>query len=163
MWKIEIGGGEVPAKNYLNVDIRKSEYVDIVASALYLPFKTDSVDIVLAEHLIEHLGKNEAPLFLKEVKRILKQGGTIIIRAPDFRALVEAYLERGLTGKLNNCVILNGFYGAQKHQYDYHKSGYDKERLHSLMATVGFKEIHTKRSVRNRFRSFSLESTAKKL
>ncbi len=49
------------------------------ASALYLPFTADTFDRVLLLDIVEHLYPDELTLAFKEVWRVLKPGGRIII------------------------------------------------------------------------------------
>jgi len=50
------------------------------SSAYKLPFKKQFFDVVIATEIIEHLGKPE--IMLKEIKRVLKPKGKIIITTP---------------------------------------------------------------------------------
>lgn len=54
-----------------------------VASALKLPFKDGSFDILLSIHMIEHLNPREAVLFFAECRRVLKKDGRIFIMTPN--------------------------------------------------------------------------------
>jgi ubiquinone/menaquinone biosynthesis C-methylase UbiE len=58
---------------------RKVNYVR--ASALYLPFKPESIDEVILENVIEHI--LEQRVVLDEVKRVLEEGGKVIISTPN--------------------------------------------------------------------------------
>lgn len=55
-------------------------------------FKAESVDIVYASHLFEHLTLNSAELFLKESYRVLKPGGILRIVVPDLYQICKKYL-----------------------------------------------------------------------
>ncbi len=48
-----------------------------------LPFKNDSVDFILIEHVLEHVTPLQGFRFLKEARRILKVGGVIRVIVPD--------------------------------------------------------------------------------
>lgn len=50
------------------------------ANVLNLPFEDNSFDIILSNHVIEHIENEEA--FLFELKRVLKDSGSIILTAP---------------------------------------------------------------------------------
>ena len=47
-----------------------------------LPFDDNSVDFVLCSHILEHI-RNYIPL-MKEIHRVLKPGGILHIRVPEF-------------------------------------------------------------------------------
>ncbi len=48
-----------------------------------LPFKNDSVDFILIEHVLEHVTPLQGFRFLKEARRILKVCGVIRVIVPD--------------------------------------------------------------------------------
>lgn len=57
-----------------------------------LPFETESFDVVLTNHVIEHVGDVEAQLdHLQEVRRVLKHGGTGYLAVPNRWMLVEPH------------------------------------------------------------------------
>ena len=57
-----------------------------------LPFASNSADVVYHSHLLEHLDKDMARLFLLEVKRVLKPDGVQRIVVPDFECACRAYI-----------------------------------------------------------------------
>jgi predicted SAM-dependent methyltransferase len=57
------------------------------------PHKNDSVDIVYASHLFEHLTFGSAELFLNESERCLKPGGVIRIVVPDLYKICKKYID----------------------------------------------------------------------
>ena len=65
----------VPAK-----DIRKWDWV--IGDAQYLPFRDNSLDGIIASHVIEHL--NDPLQFIEECFRVLKKEGYFEIRCPNF-------------------------------------------------------------------------------
>ncbi len=60
-----------------------------------LPLESGSVEVVYSSHMIEHLDRSEALLFLKEVKRVLRPGGFLRLAIPDIRKQVQKYIENG--------------------------------------------------------------------
>ena len=52
-----------------------------------LPFEDENFDIVLASHVIEHLANTD--IFVKEIQRILKVGGYLVIATPNLAALLH--------------------------------------------------------------------------
>jgi len=57
-----------------------------------LPFASDSIDVVYHSHLLEHLDRDIARIFLLEIKRILKSSGIQRIVVPDLEKACEAYI-----------------------------------------------------------------------
>jgi SAM-dependent methyltransferase len=64
----------------INVDIFPFKNVDVVADARALPFRDNSVDMVISEFLLEHVPSPE--LVAQEIGRIVKRGGYIYITVP---------------------------------------------------------------------------------
>ncbi|NVN92176.1 MAG: methyltransferase domain-containing protein [Desulfuromonadales bacterium] len=58
-----------------------------------IPFGDTAADVVYASHVLEHLHKNHAGSFLREIHRVLKPGGTVRIVVPDLEAAVRKYLD----------------------------------------------------------------------
>ncbi len=62
------------------------------ADAKRLPVNDSSADIIYSSHMLEHLDRVDAVIFLAEAKRVLKTGGIIRLCLPDLKILVETYL-----------------------------------------------------------------------
>lgn len=57
-----------------------------------LPYVSGSIDVVYHSHLLEHLDRDIAKLFLLEAKRVLKPGGIHRIVVPNFEILCKNYI-----------------------------------------------------------------------
>jgi predicted SAM-dependent methyltransferase len=81
--KINLGCGNDIKKGYLNVDIVPLKGVDqIVDLNKRFPWKTNSVDEIYCDHVIDHLENPTA--VLQECHRVLKKGGKLIVLVPHF-------------------------------------------------------------------------------
>jgi SAM-dependent methyltransferase len=60
-----------------------------------LPVQGQSVEVLYASHMLEHLDRDEAENFLKEAFRVLCPGGIIRIVVPDIKKQIERYYESG--------------------------------------------------------------------
>jgi predicted SAM-dependent methyltransferase len=78
--KLDIGCGKDKKSGYIGIDISPDSNADIIASALNLPFKEESVDEIHSSHLVEHFFPEEAQKFFAEVYRVLKKGGLANIK-----------------------------------------------------------------------------------
>ena len=78
--KLDIGCGKHKASGFIGVDIEKDSDADIVASALDLPFNTNSVDEIHSSHLVEHFDTNELIKFFSEINRVLKKGSSAFLK-----------------------------------------------------------------------------------
>jgi SAM-dependent methyltransferase len=123
----------------------------------------NSVAVVYASHLIEHLYRDEAVAFLCEVRRVLKPGGVCRIVAPDVQAIVSWYLahraeppdpNQASSDLLMNLLMLRRRGrppGAESMRwlvgadgFDSHKWMYDGEGLTSVMRDAGFARAQAK-------------------
>lgn len=78
---INLGSGSnIIRDDVINLDSYPYPGVKIVSDVHKLPFKDASVDVVVAESLLEHVKNPEA--VVKEIYRVLKPGGTIYITTP---------------------------------------------------------------------------------
>jgi SAM-dependent methyltransferase len=68
-------------RNVLVHDVRKP-----------LPFPDNSLSVVYASHLLEHLHFEEGQRLLKECYRVLLPGGVVRMVVPDLRVIMEDYL-----------------------------------------------------------------------
>lgn len=114
-----------------------------------IPERNETVDLIYSSHMIEHLEKTDAVLFLKEARRVLKPSGIIRIAVPNIMYHVENYLkdndadnfiERTLLTKKNPKNIIAKIkyliIGDRNHQWMY-----DGESLCKLISSVGFENL----------------------
>lgn len=90
--KINIGSGVHPAPGWVNVDrnIIEDFQVDVVASALDLPFADGCADRAYFGHVLEHLSYEEnAPKALREAWRVLRSGGELGVVGPAMDLAIE--------------------------------------------------------------------------
>jgi len=61
----------------------------LVASAGELPFPDKSFEVVIAFQILEHLPPDRVPAFLREIKRVIRKGGLLLLTTPNrtFRLL----------------------------------------------------------------------------
>ncbi len=111
-----------------------------------LPFEPGSVDVVYSSHMLEHLDRNEADSFLREVFRVLRPGGIVRIAVPDIKRHVAHYIDSGdadaFIEATRLCVTRRGslaqrlrflLVGSRHHQWMY-----DGSSLSGLLRKHGF-------------------------
>lgn len=84
--KINLGSGYKRFPDFFNVDADKNcnpDYVVDLESGR-LPFKDDSIEYVIAHHILEHIGEGFIPL-MKELYRVCENNAVIDIEVPHFR------------------------------------------------------------------------------
>jgi len=93
--KIHFGCGHNRLDGWINVDLDRSCTPDVVADLRKnLPFKSQSVDYIHSEDLVEHLSLEEGTLFFEECHRVLKESGVMRLLTPDLYRIAKRYLKR---------------------------------------------------------------------
>lgn len=137
MIKVNLGCGEFPLDGFINVDILPLKEVDLISDFNYpLPFKTNSIDLIYAGHVIEHLQIDKALEFLKEIYRVLKPGGKVFIVVPDFEKVYKSV----------NFIEANKLLFVAEGTKVYmdkgrHNSFWTERDLHRVVAEIGFREV----------------------
>jgi len=70
---------DCPAR-YLATDLRVLDNVDFASDATRLPLAKDSVDVLITLEMLEHVP--DPPAVLRELARVLKPGGTVLLSVP---------------------------------------------------------------------------------
>ncbi|MDP2598916.1 MAG: class I SAM-dependent methyltransferase [Candidatus Liptonbacteria bacterium] len=100
-------------------------------------FADGTFDVIVSFHTIEHMGGDDQALFVKELRRVLKPGGSLLIATPDgevWKLQGIAYMQEGhikeLSRKeLESVLTRNGFNVAQAYgQRVLKKSGFSAIR-----------------------------------
>lgn len=87
--------GILEASHYQFMHFARSNRIEYGDVAKGLPLSDGSVDVLYSSHMLEHLDREEASLFLKEVRRVLCSGGIIRLAVPDLHKHVQQYIESG--------------------------------------------------------------------
>lgn len=77
------------------IEFARSHRIEYGDAVRRLPLPDCSVEVLYSCHMIEHLSRAQAKLFLQEAQRILLPGGIIRLAVPDLDKLVQRYLETG--------------------------------------------------------------------
>ncbi len=153
--KLHIGSGGHILEGWVNIDAGGD---DLALNVNWgLPFADESVSFVYAAHVLEHLRyRDQAPLMVREVYRILKLGGTARFVVPDIGRLLDAYVRKDtefFAARQKVYPLLEGFLldgvasldyillfcGASSQTLNYnHKFGYDCSSLSKLLLDAGF-------------------------
>lgn len=86
--KLNLGCGMQIKKDYVNLDCRGYDGVDVVhdLETFPYPFENNTFKEVFCSHVLEHLDKKKLPEIMAELKRICKKGAIIKIYLPHFSA-----------------------------------------------------------------------------
>lgn len=125
----------------IRVDLDSSFEPDVVSDLRAIALPSDHVDAVWMSHTLEHFTRDEAHDVLKEARRILKPGGSIIVIVPDicskliWNALRRGDIERPVVdAPAGTFTAVEYLYGmAEPGLYMGHKWGYSRSTLLRLM------------------------------
>lgn len=132
--KLHLGSGDYWFDGYLNIDIGVFGGTDMLWDITKgLPFQPKTVEIIEMYEVLEHLEQGQVDHLLDEFKRLLIDGGMVILSVPDMDELVAKYAE----DKQKAITYIYGFGGYQSHKW-----GYSQETLKKLFEDKGFKEVN---------------------
>lgn len=134
MSSIDLGCGE-RKRGEIGVDFRKVDGVDVLADVSRLPFRDGVFQEGLASDILEHFPRSETLNVLREWRRILAEGGKLIIKTPNLGTLASAFLSQFIDG----LELSRKLFGNQGNEGDFHKSGFDPRGLEILLFNAGFK------------------------
>lgn len=114
MTKLNLGGGSLRFEGFINVDL--SPQADLKHDLRNpLPFEANSVDEIIAIHVIESFYQWEFPDILKDWVRVLKPGGKMSIEFTDLDDTIALYLSDNESNKQSGRW---GLYGNQSRPVD---------------------------------------------
>jgi predicted SAM-dependent methyltransferase len=91
--RLNVGCGPFRAEGWHNTDYVIDDVVkpdQIVTPGRSFPFPDKSFTAVYAGHVIEHVWWDEVIPWLREIKRVVKPGGTVCIVGPDSKKVIHA-------------------------------------------------------------------------
>ena len=136
--KINLGCGEKPLPDYLNVDFRQLPDMDIVADVHRLPFDPGTVFEISSAHLVEHFREHHSRIILFPYwKSLLKPDGQLRIVCPNWAAM----LEQMNAGHMSLEIFKRLTFGAQDYDGDDHFAMYTPETLEKLLLEIGFSHV----------------------
>ena len=112
--------------NYTTTDLN-SPLADVKADICDLPFEDDSFDVILCNHVLEHIPDDTQAM--KELFRIMKPGGWGILQIPQDLKRATTFEDNSITDKRERAKI----FGQYDHVRVYGRDYFDKLR------SVGFK------------------------
>lgn len=143
------GGDHLPDlfENYTEVrlDIDESVNPDIVANMVDLG-EIGTYDALYCNHALEHLTFSDVSKALKEFRRVLNDGGFVMVIVPDLED-VKPTDEVILDAPIGPITGLDMIYGLRSSDNPHmaHKTGFVCESLDRAMLKAGFSKVKTRR------------------
>jgi predicted SAM-dependent methyltransferase len=141
--KLNLGSGDAPLPGFVNVDaLPGAPGVDVVANLFDpLPFEDGSADLIYASHVLEHLPYPEVPRILADWRRVLRDGGRLLVAVPDLDVIAHQLVARRGWFTPPHAPWVALIYGGNKDEYDVHRGGFNAAYLAALLAEAGFGAI----------------------
>jgi len=142
--KLNLCCGDDVRDGYINIDVRKTKPNVLILDLekeLLKPFPSNSVDEIIARDCIEHISWRRVEDLLRDIHRVLKCDGRVYIQVPDLEAVAKKVILNPdfKYGELEGWKAISFWvYGAQDHEYNYHKSGFTIPTLKKLLESIGF-------------------------
>jgi len=140
--KLNIGCGPQRIGEYLGIDIIKRRGVDVISSALELPFQDASIDAIYSSHVIEHFNRPDMDKLFREFSRVLKSGGELEIICPDFERAMKRWLAGDYEYRWNFGITT--LFGKQTNMGQFHYNGFTIPRLKRLLPQYGIRILEIK-------------------
>jgi predicted SAM-dependent methyltransferase len=143
--KIHLGCGVRYIDGWENVDWSDKYKVDhkLDIGTEPLPFEDGVASNVISSHLIEHLTRWEGIHHLKEILRVLKPGGELVLAFPDIIRILDCFEGRDKSVDVagNHDWLILCLFETQKDETIIHKYGYTKKTLTKLLKQLGFSTV----------------------
>lgn len=132
--RLNLGCGKDIRDGFINIDLYSDDPRVVGMDIRSLDLPNDVADQIIASDIIEHFPHRETRSILNEWNRVLKPGGTIIIRCPNLRLQTQAYLR----GDWNADVASYMIFGGQTNPGDYHYVAFDHDTITAHLHATGF-------------------------
>lgn len=138
--KLHLGCGKDYRTGYVNVDLYVDEHtkVDQQFNANSIPYADNSVDEILALHVIEHFDFHESQKVLNEWYRVLRPGGKLVVETPDFLAACRDFVKGPEQKRLE---LYNVFFAAPWIPGQTHKFLFTEDQLSIQLSWAKFQKI----------------------
>jgi predicted SAM-dependent methyltransferase len=137
--RLHIGSGPVAIEGWTNVDVAAYPGVDVVLDVRE-PWPFADVELIFAEHFLEHLTLAEGLTFLRECRRVLRADGVLRLSTPNLDWVWLTHYkpptELSPAEQLIGCLEINRAFHGWGHRFLY-----NFRTLELALRTAGFAEI----------------------
>lgn len=147
--KINFGAGKQTWDGFFCIDAvqhpKATRALDLVHAVKFdgtaiqpLPLPNDCADELHSYHFLEHVWAWEAPALVREWRRLLKQGGLLVLELPNIE-----HAARNLLAGMNDQMVMFPFYGDPSHMDPFmtHRWGYTPKTVEKLLKECGFTKV----------------------
>ena len=135
--RVNLGCGYDKRPGFLNVDLQDFHAPDLVGDVRTLPeLPTGRYTEVVAQDVLEHLERADAPAALAEWRRISADGGKLALRVPDLPSLLRWLQREDDVG--HHRKVIHHMFGTQAYSGDFHLNGFTDLLLCDELFRAGF-------------------------
>ncbi len=156
--RVNLGCGEKPLEDYVNVDFRPLPGVAVVADVRALPFAPGSLAEVASHHLVEHFRQTHLEqVVLPHWRGLLRDDGVLRVVTPNLTVITEWFRVGRLTAQEFKAVL----FGLQDYAGDDHFALYSPETLTEVVERAGFTAVELLETERPNGNSPEIELVAR--
>lgn len=132
-------------------DLNPAVNPDTVGDMRDIPFPDGSFDAVLAKHVLEHLYLHDAMRALREMRRVVKTSGFVVIGCPNLEEIAGDVARIGLhgvaytspSGPISPIDMIFGHRAsiAAGNEFMAHRCGFSPDTLWQALIDAGFRAI----------------------
>jgi SAM-dependent methyltransferase len=143
--RLNWGCGATGEPGWINSDVKDGPGVDISRDIREgLPLDDDSIDYAVSIHALPEIPFGDLVTVLRELRRVLKPGGTLRLAVPDLLKGVAAF-ERGDRSYFlvpdEDVISLGGKLAVQLTWYGYSRSVFTPDYIEELLLKAGFRRV----------------------
>lgn len=152
--RLNLGAGHVGKAEYLNVDARALEGIDVVADVGHLPFEKGTVAEIYSAHMLEHFPLEQLrTVLLPYWVSLLKDGGALVAVVPDMETMINEYV----AGRFQFEELREVTYGSQEYEGDFHFNGFSQASIQALLSEAGLAEVAMRAFARRNGMCYEME------
>ena len=138
--KLNLGCGKRILKGYTNIDLHNTKADILHDLTTPLLYDNNTVDEILAEHIVEHFHPEEWYRIVADWSRVLKPGGILHIYTPDIircakNLIAESEIIHGDDKRIKWRWLLP-IYGGYRGPGEIHKNGFNLTKLTNHLNAV---------------------------
>lgn len=134
---LNLGCATTSGEEFINIDVLPHANIHHIQDITNLSnFDDDTVDMVYASHVVEHIPRDKFKSTLLEWRRVLKPGGTFRFAVPNFDALIDIYQRTNRNVEYIRDQVL-----GQDPPYNNHYTLWNFDHAKKLLIELGYDQI----------------------
>jgi GT2 family glycosyltransferase/glycosyltransferase involved in cell wall biosynthesis/predicted SAM-dependent methyltransferase len=132
--RLNLGCGLDVRDGFINIDLYSDDPRVVGMDIRHIDLPDSTADQIIASDIIEHFPHREINDILREWNRVLKPSGVLIIRCPNLRLQLQAYMRGDWDADIASYMI----FGGQTNPGDYHYIAFDHNSIEKHLKETGF-------------------------